>query len=84
MARITVEDCLQEGDSYFELAYASARRAREILRRGNPQVPENDDKTVVLALREVSHRLQNDIPVTPEEAESSESAASTGDDDVTQ
>lgn len=59
MARITVEDCLNEGDSYFELAYTSARRAREILRRGNPQVPENDDKAIVVALREAAYQVQS-------------------------
>ena len=88
MARITVEDCLKEGDSYFELAYTSARRAREILRHGNPQVPEKDDKAIVVALREVAHQLEStsmaaqmNIVVT-EEAEQADTAEETAVEDT--
>lgn len=57
MARTTVDDCLNENDSHFELSYKVARRARDLLRRRNPQVAEEDDKPVVVALRETAAAL---------------------------
>lgn len=59
MARTTVEDCLDESESHFELAHRIARRARELTRRGDARVVEYEDKPVVIALRELAELKGN-------------------------
>ena len=54
MARTTVDDCLEQCPNHFELAYRASRRARDIMNRGDPRVPEHGDKSVVIALREIA------------------------------
>ena len=55
MARVTVEDCLHAVDNRFQLVLLAAKRARRILRSGeDPMVPWDNDKTTVVALREIA------------------------------
>jgi DNA-directed RNA polymerase subunit omega len=51
MARVTVEDCLENIDSRFELVLLAARRAKQLLKGSRPLV-ETTNKEVVSALRE--------------------------------
>jgi len=61
MARITVEDCLNNVDNRFELVRIATRRARQISRDGaEPFVPEENDKPTVIALREIAAGLITD------------------------
>lgn len=53
MARITVEDCLDQVPNRFELVLVSARRAKQLLKGARPLV-ESENKEVVTALREVA------------------------------
>jgi DNA-directed RNA polymerase subunit omega len=53
MARITVEDCLQQARNRFELVLLGARRAKQLLKGARPLV-ESDNKEIVTALREVA------------------------------
>ena len=54
MARITVEQCLKKIPNRFELVHVAARRARELLSGGMPQVEfSDDDSPIVVALREI-------------------------------
>jgi DNA-directed RNA polymerase subunit omega len=54
MARITVEDCLDNVDNRFDLVMVASKRARQIATGGKePMVPEENDKPTVLALREI-------------------------------
>lgn len=54
MARITVEDCLENVSNRFALVMLVAKRAKELL-KGAPLVVKNkDNKYVVSALREVA------------------------------
>ena len=53
MARITVEDCLENVPNRFELVLAGARRAKQLL-KGAPPLVESDNKEVVTALREIA------------------------------
>jgi DNA-directed RNA polymerase subunit omega len=53
MARITVEDCLRNVESRFELVVLASRRAKMLLRGASPLV-ESDNKPVVVSLREVA------------------------------
>jgi len=53
MARITVEDCLREVESRFELVILAARRAKMIMKGAKPLV-DADNRSIVTALREVA------------------------------
>jgi len=60
MARITVEDCLDNVDNRFELVMVSSKRARQIQAQGkDPLVEANNDKPTVIALREIADGLVN-------------------------
>jgi DNA-directed RNA polymerase subunit omega len=58
MARITVEDCLENVDNRFELVMVSSKRARQIQTGGKDALVSLDnDKPTVLALREIADGL---------------------------
>ena len=54
MARITVEDCLDNVDNRFQLVLIATKRARQISAGSAILVEEENDKPTVLALREVA------------------------------
>ena len=55
MARITVEDCLDNVDNRFELVMVASERARQLTTGGkDPKVPRENDKATVVALREIA------------------------------
>ena len=66
MARLTVEDCLENVDNRFELVLVAARRARQIAMGADPLVPLDNDKPTVLALREIAENLINSDTVEEE------------------
>jgi len=53
MARITVEDCLEQVPNRFELVLLAARRAKQLLKGARPLV-ESDNKEIVTGLREIA------------------------------
>lgn len=58
MARVTVEDCLNHVENRFELVMLATKRARQITVNGaEPLVEEDNDKSTVIALREISASL---------------------------
>ena len=57
MARITVEDCLENVENRFELVLVAARRTRQLQLGHDPLVPEDRDKHTVIALREIAEGL---------------------------
>ena len=58
MARITVEDCLENVDNRFELVMVSSKRARQLQIEGkDPMVSVDNDKPTVIALREIADGL---------------------------
>ena len=57
MARVTVEDCLDNVDNRFELVLVSSIRARQIAMGKEPLVDEENDKPTVIALREIAEGL---------------------------
>ncbi len=59
MARITVEDCLENIDNRFELVLTATKRARQIGHGAEPLVEEENDKPTVIALREIADGLIN-------------------------
>ena len=57
MARLTVEDCLENVDSRYDLVLLASKRARQIAMGMEPLLPEENDKPTVIALREVAAGL---------------------------
>lgn len=59
MARLTVEDCLDNVENRFELVLVASQRARQLAMGAEPLVPLDNDKPTVLALREIAENLIN-------------------------
>lgn len=58
MARITVEDCLENVENRFELVMVGAKRARQLATGGKtPMLEWENDKPTVVALREIAEGL---------------------------
>lgn len=54
MARVTVEDCLDNVENRFQLVLVATKRARQLALGAEPTVPRSNDKTTVIALREIA------------------------------
>ncbi len=54
MARVTVEDCLENVDNRFQLVLVATKRARQIANGAHPLVDWENDKPTVVALRELA------------------------------
>ena len=80
MARITVEDCLDNVDNRFQLVLIATKRARQIATGAAILVEEENDKPTVLALREVAEgKIDSSIlDEKPEEVFGEEEADDTG------
>lgn len=89
MARVTVEDCLDNVDNRFQLVLVATKRARQLALGSEPFVEEEGDKPTVLALREISEghvtreileeKVEEDILEFMEESEEGEEAQAEGD-----
>jgi DNA-directed RNA polymerase subunit omega len=57
MARITVEDCLQNVRNRFELVHVSSRRVRQLLKGARPLVDNtfSQNRLIVVSLREIAN-----------------------------
>jgi DNA-directed RNA polymerase subunit omega len=76
MARVTVEDCLENVDNRFELVRLAARRARQIAMGKEPLVAPENDKPTVIALREIAAGLIDEQIL--DEADAAEAARFSG------
>ena len=56
MARVTVEDCLQQVDNQYDLVILAKERTLQLGVGDAPQVPVDNDKRTVLALREIAEK----------------------------
>lgn len=54
MARVTVEDCLKNVKNRFELVLIAAKRARQLMHGKEAKVELDNDKSTVVALREIA------------------------------
>jgi DNA-directed RNA polymerase subunit omega len=59
MARLTVEDCLENVNNRYDLVLLASKRARQVTFGSEPMVEENNDKPTVIALREIAENLVN-------------------------
>lgn len=65
MARITVEDCLQQIPNRFLLVMVAAKRTKQLYKGSQPLIEnKSNNKKVVLGLREVAAgKVDYEIPV---------------------
>ena len=54
MARVTVEDCLQNVENLFQLVLLAAQRARRLANGAEPTIAWENDKPTVVALLEIA------------------------------
>jgi len=59
MARVTVEDCLDNVENRFDLVMVATRRARQITNGKEALVEIENDKPTVVALREIAEGLMS-------------------------
>lgn len=57
MARLTVEDCLDNIDNRYDLVLLASKRARQLSNGLDPLVEPESDKPTVIALREIAAGL---------------------------
>ena len=57
MARVTVEDCLENVANRFELVMIASKRARQLFNGMEAKVAWENDKATVVALREIADGL---------------------------
>ncbi len=69
MARITVEDCLENINNRFKLVLTATKRARQIGHGAEPLVEDENDKPTVIALREIAAGLIDEESVDVLQAE---------------
>jgi len=64
MARITVEDCLGNVSSRFELVMIASVRAKQLLKGAKPLI-QSDNRDIVTALREIAAgKVRRVVPQT--------------------
>lgn len=56
MARVTVEDCVEQVSNRFDLVLYAAQRARQIAQGSELTVERDRDKNPVVALREIAEK----------------------------
>ena len=99
MARVTVEDCVQQVPKRFELVMVAAQRSRDISAGATLTLDRDNDKNPIVALREIAeetvspedlsealiHSMQKYVEVDePEpEMEAIEAGAPTVDEEMT-
>ncbi len=54
MARITIEDCVEKVPNRFHLVQMASIRTKQLKKGARPLVRSDDNKAVVLALREIA------------------------------
>ena len=70
MARITIEDCAKNVPNRFHLVQIAAIRTKQLKRGANALVHSDDNKEVVISLREIAAGyIKPDYP--PEDGDSS-------------
>ena len=81
MARVTVEDCLENVDNRFQLVQVATKRARQLAGGSDPMVEWENDKPTVVALREIAEGLV-DRTILEARAAVPESSTEIDDDEI--
>jgi DNA-directed RNA polymerase subunit omega len=70
MARITIEDCIEKVPNRFHLARIAMIRTRQLRGGAKPLVESEENRAVVVALREIAAGyVKSDYPAESEESE---------------
>ena len=70
MARVTVEDCLEQVESRFDLVLKAANRARDLISTSaEPLVEPENDKPTIIALREIAEGLLDEDYTPPSDTD---------------
>ena len=70
MARVTVEDCLEQVESRLDLVLKAARRARDLISTSaEPLVEPENDKPTIIALREIAEGLLDEDYTSPSDTD---------------
>ena len=70
MARITVEDCIEVVPNRFHLVQMASIRTKQLKKGARPLVQNDENKEVVVALREIAAGyIQPDHPIEEGSAE---------------
>jgi DNA-directed RNA polymerase subunit omega len=77
MARITIEDCIEQVSNRFQLVQMAAIRAKQLKRGASAYVVRDDNKEVVTALREIAAGIvkPDELADSPEVMEAAAAAA---------
>jgi DNA-directed RNA polymerase subunit omega len=79
MARITIEDCIEQVPNRFKLIQMAAIRAKQLKKGANPLVDSEENKAVVTALREIAAGVvKPDMSLVQLEADLAESLPGLG------
>lgn len=54
MARVTVEDCLDNVENRFMLVMMASKRVKQLYKGARPQIDEKNNRKVVVSLREIA------------------------------
>lgn len=54
MARVTVEDCLEQVNNRFMLVMMTSKRVKQLYKGAQPMVAQKNNRYVVTALREIA------------------------------
>lgn len=60
MARVTIEDCLENVENHFKLVLLASKRTRQLSKMSEPLIERGKDKDTVVALREIAAGFIND------------------------
>lgn len=82
MARVTVEDCLENVDNRFQLVLVATKRARQLANGSNSRLAWENDKPTVLALREIAEGHVGPAILDEVAAREHASESSTGEDEA--
>ena len=77
MARVTIEDCLENVENRFKLVLLASKRARQLAKGADEFIPRGKDKDTVLALREIAegHVTEDNIDLLHQTGEIPETNA---------
>ena len=81
MARVTVEDCLDNVDNRFQLVLVATKRARQLANGTEPMLEWENDKPTVMALREIADGLV-DREILEAKAAAPESTTEIADEEI--